>query len=206
MGLILRLNNMAYTPDQFHLLSAGIEYGAMSQFIKEYPEKVKDKVQYGFDLLWGKEKPKKPIIFGHNGGTRPKDFMSANPPILLISDKVIQVLKKERFTGWSTFSAKVFNKKREEVAGYSGLVINGRCGPVDESKSPWTTRKARVGEAQVKVRYGYYFDLKSWDGKDIFCSEGKGTIIVTERVKEALQAANLTNFKLTKATEFERMW
>src|SRR3990167_6056953 len=105
MGLILKLNNMAYTPDQFHLLSAGIDYGAMSQFIKEYPEKVKDKVQYGFDLLWGKEKPKKPVIFGHNGGTRPKDFMSANPPILLISDKVIQVLKKEKFTGWSTFLA-----------------------------------------------------------------------------------------------------
>ncbi|MFA4873013.1 MAG: hypothetical protein WC659_03705 [Patescibacteria group bacterium] len=197
---------MAYTPDQFYLLGAGIEYGAMSQYVKEYPERVKDKVQYDFDLLAGKEGSAKPVIFGHNGGTRPKDFMSANPPILLISDRVVEVLKKGRFTGWSTFPARVFNKKREEVSGYSGLVVTGKCGPIDDSKSEWVQVPASEKYGSYRARYGYYFDLKMWDGSDIFLAEGTGVRFVTERVAEALESAKLTNLELIKSTEFERMW
>ena len=53
---------------------------------------------------------------------------------------------------------------------------------------------------------GMYFDPATWDGSDIFISEGSTTTIVTSRLKEQLESADVTNIRFTPLTEFERRW
>ncbi|MBI2416009.1 MAG: hypothetical protein HYV33_05125 [Candidatus Kerfeldbacteria bacterium] len=198
---------MAYFSDQFYYLCTGTEYTALSQYIQEYPEGIDEDQRWRFacDLRNGRIKPDRPVICGYSEGTRPTDFMSSTAT-MLISDRVIDVLTQNHFTGWSTFSVKVHDKKGNEIPGYHGLVVMGKCGPIDDRKSAWITRKANVGDMQVKVRYGCYFGRDSWDGSDVFTPKGTIMTFVTEPVKEALEKAHLTNIQLIKTTELERMW
>jgi hypothetical protein len=52
---------------------------------------------------------------------------------------------------------------------------------------------------------GLYFDLKTWDGSDIFVPESTGYTIVTEQVKIAIEKAKFKNIYFKRLTEFERM-
>jgi hypothetical protein len=68
----------------------------------------------------------------------------------------------------------VYDRDGAEIPGYQGLIVTGRCG---------STRANRV----------LPLDLQSWDGSDVFVREGTGEVYVTERVRNALEDARITN-------------
>jgi hypothetical protein len=92
-----------------------------------------------------------------------------------------------------------------EVAGYSGLVVSGRYGAIDNTRSV-QVEKVVVGnpKGHAPVWKGLYFDEKSWDGSDIFRPSGTGYIFVTEKVRAALDRAKVTNLTCTALADFER--
>jgi len=91
------------------------------------------------------------------------------------------------------------------VKGYSGLVVSGRCGAIDNSRSV-QVQKAVVGnpKGHALVWKGLYFAEESWDGSDIFRPPGTGYIFVTEKVRAALDRAKVTNLTCTALADFER--
>src|SRR6266446_3537 len=96
----------------------------------------------------------------------------------------------------------VIDKGGDYHPEYEGLVILGRCGPADLSRSVVVLSQS-PSEYQVGSRFpqllGYYFPEESWDGSDIFMdnpdAQGRKTahVFVTERLRLALEAARVKN-------------
>ena len=154
----------------------------------------------------GDTRPSLPILFEYKkgaSGSKPYDFVGTTWAILdLISDRVVEALKP--FTGWATYPVTVYGKKGELIPGYHGLIVSGRCGPIDNSRSEPRICAPPVPEGRWSRRwFGLYFDEKTWDGSDIFAPEDTALTVVVEAVRWALRKAKITNVKLTPLTECE---
>jgi uncharacterized protein YjbI with pentapeptide repeats len=140
-------------------------------------------------------------------GSRPYDLICTGHGncLLLVSKRVIRVLRESGFTGWETYPVAVPGRWGLRLRGIAGLAITGRCGPIDETKSERRSRPPHVpgGEA-VEVLVGCYFDAATWDGSDLFLPEGWGAAVVTERVKTALERAGVRNAHFERLSEYER--
>ena len=159
-------------------------------------------------LLRGEIRPRSPLVFeyfkGASGSTA-YDFVSTSLVSLrLISDRVVSVLRD--FSGWSTFPVEIYGKKGERIPGYHGLVVTGRCGPIDDSRSrPAIRPPARPQGRPTRMWIGLYFDPKTWDGSDLFLPGDWASIFVTEAVKKALEKAKITNVMFTPLTQAENL-
>ncbi len=162
-------------------------------------------VDMDLPLARGDFQPAKPVRFGYHMGRRRTDFLRCGLPVIsLASDRFIDILKAGGFSGWRTFPVTILGKDKQEISGYSGLAITGRCGPLDNPRCERKTRPAKWPAVRaVPAWYGLYFDLSTWDGSDLFMPEGTGFIFVTEPAKSALEKAKITNKHLTRHTEDE---
>lgn len=158
----------------------------------------------GFDDLvaYGRaeREPASPVVVRHAfGAGTPGDVVwTTTSTFLVLGPKVIETLKIEGFTGWSTFPVSLFLANGELAEGYGGLAISGRCGPLDH------TRGERITITGMPGYRGFWFDPSDWDGSDVFMPRGKSWFrIVTERVKEAIEGAGFENISFIRATEFE---
>lgn len=138
------------------------------------------------------------------GGQKPVDLVWTDSAIpLLVSDSVSQLLRENTFTGWSLYDVSLHTKTGEEVPSYAGLVVNGRCGPIDNSKSIQVPKQFPAKLSMIWK--GLYFDPASWDGSDLFMADGGwGYIFVTRAVKEAFERARIRNVVFTPLDEVER--
>lgn len=146
-----------------------------------------------------------PVVFEQEYGNKLQDVLDTGwPSLYLVSDKMKAVLEENEITGWKTFTAKVFDKKEQEIKGYHGLSITGRCGQVDYNKSSEIIEKQLVPDGPV-VKYGkgLYVGLDKWDSSDVFVPEKSRWIVVTKRTAEALKKNKLTNVKLKNLAEIE---
>jgi hypothetical protein len=48
---------------------------------------------------------------------------------------------------------------------------------------------------------GLYFDEETWDGSDLFLLEGTRLLLVTDKVRGAVEAAGLSGFEFVPADE-----
>lgn len=161
-----------------------------------------------FALARGEERPSEPIEFVPAEGRIPGDLIGTTyATITLVSERFLDVLREHGFTGWTTFPARVFLGDGRELDGYHGLAVRGRCGAIDDSLSEKVTLPPPVaaGRARPGLR-GLCFPPESWDGNDVFTAEGYAGAFVLERVKEALERADLTNVAFRRLSEIERVW
>lgn len=142
------------------------------------------------------------------GGGKPKDLIGTSyaSPVLLC-DRIIQILRERRFSGWTTYPIELYGKKGERIQGYQGFAVTGRCGPVLWKKGKKIRKPAPFPQGQACDAWlGLYFDPDNWDGSDIFMPEGTTYKIITEPVMKALTSAKVKNIKFERLTEFERSW
>lgn len=122
---------------------------------------------------------------------------------LLISDRVVELLKSFGAHGWSTYNVQLLTKTGESITGYSGLSVHGRCGPIDNSKSVETLKRYPAGN--FPVWKGLYFDPETWDGSHIFMPAGRGGwIVLVDEVKRAFEKAKVKNIAFKRLDEVER--
>ncbi|MEM0942127.1 MAG: DUF1629 domain-containing protein [Bacteroidota bacterium] len=146
-----------------------------------------------------------PVVFKQEYGKKLQDILDTGwPSLYLISNKIKAVLEDNNFTGWQNFAINVLDKQGQEIKGYHGLSITGRCGPVDYSKFSEIIEKRLVPNGPlVKYGKGLYVGLDKWNGGDFFVPEKSGGIVVTKRTAEALKKNKLTNVKLQNLAEIE---
>jgi len=159
-----------------------------------------------FELLYGTLRPKKPIVVKWFMGGAPKDVIWTGHAVpVIVSDRFIEILRREKFTGWSTYPVKVYGKDCKEIPGYHGLAITGRAGPIDESKSEIVVRDpiAPGGRPLIR-RKGLYFDPTTWDGSDLFLCGKWGGIFIRGNVKRTLERAKVRNVSYAVTTEVEQ--
>jgi hypothetical protein len=159
-------------------------------------------------IALSKQEPPRPCRFHYEEGRTFYDRMGTGDPCLdLYSTRVLQVLRDGGFTGWRSFPIEIAGKNGERIDWYEGLVITGRCGPIDHSKEKKVHRPPPVPRGRSYDAWlGLFFDPDSWDGSDMFMPEGTTVNIVTEAVKDALLQAKITSVTFKPLTESERSW
>ncbi|MFQ5423999.1 MAG: hypothetical protein ACE5F9_08465 [Phycisphaerae bacterium] len=159
-------------------------------------------------LYRARVRPDKPLVFeffkGASGSTA-HDFVSTGfAALLLVSNRVVKVLAG--FTGWTTYPVEVYGKNGELIAGYHGLAVTGRCGPIDDARSRPAIQPPAVPAGRPRpIWIGLYFDPATWDGSDIFLPQGNEGTFVTRPVKMSLEEAKATNVYFRPLTEMENM-
>ncbi|MBX3102798.1 MAG: hypothetical protein KF690_09840 [Bacteroidetes bacterium] len=145
-----------------------------------------------------------PVIFKQEYGKKLQDILDTGwGSLYLISDKMKVILEDNNLTGWKTFAVKVIDKKGQEIQGYHGLSITGRCGKIDYGKSEIIERRLVPNGPLVKYYKGLHIGLDNWDGTDFFSPEKTLWTIVTKRVAEVLKKNKLTNIMLENLAEIE---
>lgn len=120
---------------------------------------------------------------------------------LVVSQRLIDLLLEQGFTGWGTYPVEVHAKGGELAPGYHGFCITGRCGPMQYEKSEVIYEDMPGG--RVPRYKGKYFDPESWDGSDFFMSTTPltGWMFILEPVKKALARVKVRNLLLRRLDE-----
>lgn len=144
------------------------------------------------DLTRGTWTPSQPLRCNCEEGTRWVDLLGTTHAVLrIVSGSVIETFRANDLDGWDTYPVEI-SCKDQNLAGYEGLIARGRCGPVHHEEVLMPSFVP--GGEPIEGSRGVYFDPATWDGSDIFSPEGTGLVIVTQRVKDALEHAGMENW------------
>ena len=164
-----------------------------------------DKISARLQLVMGDYKGIDfPVVFVQAYGHKLTDILDTGyPSLYIISDKLKILLGENHFTGWKTYPIRLFDKKNNEIFGYHGFSITGRCGPIDEKKSPIIERRP-VPEGPIwKFYKGLYIGLDQWDKTDFFYPQGSTWAVITTRVAECLKKNKITNLRMQSLADIE---
>ncbi len=149
--------------------------------------------QWADQLLRGEAEADPPLRLVHKMGGKPADVMwSTFISFVVISERVVELLRAHGFTGWKTYAVEIYDRKGQHLPGYFGLGVTGRVGRRDPWRSPVVDKPPIVpGGKPYQVRKGLFFQDDFWDGSDFCCLEVGIEIIVTRRVAQAFQKAGI---------------
>jgi hypothetical protein len=148
---------------------------------------------------------KKPIILKQKEGRNFCDLMGTGYTLDLISSRIADAVREAGMTGLATCPAELTAKNGDPVTGYEVLGTIGRCGPLQNDRSPKVRQLNKVGTAMMDIWLGYYFDEDTWDGSDVFRPDGTRMTLVTKRVKDLIEGMGATNITFTPILEIERL-
>ena len=133
-----------------------------------------------------------PIVFHQFDGKRLRDFLDTGyPPVYLISERIVSILKENDITGWNNYPIILYDKKGNIIEGYYGFSVIGKGGVFSKI---WNySYNTQTNEQYVKNRGCY--DLGQWDGSDIFMVDN--AIIITQKVMKLMKSNKVS------AVEFE---
>ncbi|WP_214114707.1 hypothetical protein [Aequorivita echinoideorum] len=125
---------------------------------------------------------------------------------LIVSERIIELFKSNGITGWKTYNVKIYSKKNELIdQKFFGLIITGRCGHRDFSKSSIVLDKIGIyTEPHIK---GFYFEKDYWDGSDLFMDNpdenGNTTVFrfCSQKVVDLFKKEKIKNINFTNLNE-----
>lgn len=185
--------------------------GYMTQFYAPCPILLTERYKgiSAFELLYGKyDNFDFPIIFQQRksyGGQKITDFLNTGWGGLLtpISDKVLNLLIENNITGWKTYPIRVFDKKGNEIEGYHGFSITGRCKDLDltlvKERVEYQYRESGPIYHHIK---GFPLDISTWDSSDIFILSGTGYSFMSKKVYSIFKKAKVSNIEYIKVSEY----
>jgi len=149
--------------------------------------------------------PKESLRFVQYEGTEWYDLVGTQFATLkLFSKRVLDAFAAAGVTGWEAVPVVVTNESDQPVSNYSLLVVTGRSGRIDNSRSVQTDWLLRGKPTGKKVWKGYYFEEGTWDGSDVFAPLDTALFFVTSKVKAILEREHATNVKLEPVSEVIR--
>ena len=141
-----------------------------------------------------------PIIFREqrDSGKRFRDVLDNRGGEMLISDSLKQLLIDNNITGWKSYPIHMYDKRGNEVYGYSGFSVTGRCGGTLE----YRTDKVCYANG-YRFFEGLSFDIAQWDGSDIFMVNGNRSIIITKLVYKLFKAHKIDAIDMRALPEYD---
>jgi hypothetical protein len=122
---------------------------------------------------------------------------------VLLSATLVEVLRTNGFSGWDVYPVPLRGKAGESLPSYFGLIVHGRCGAIDPSRSVKAMKEYPAGSFPIVKGLG--FEESSWDGADFFMpSDGTAWVFVTERVKRVL-ASTVRNARFEALDQIEQI-
>ncbi len=78
--------------------------------------------QWADQLLRGEAEADPPLRLVHKMGGKPADVMwSTFISFVVISERVVELLRAHGFTGWKTYAVEIHDRKGQRLPGYFGL-------------------------------------------------------------------------------------
>jgi len=143
-----------------------------------------------------------PIIFQQTGGHKLLDILDTGyVSLFLISDRLKFILEENRLTGWKTFPIILYDKKNNQIFGYQGFSVTGRCGSTHFEKSKIIEKQLVPTGPVCKYYRGIFIDR--WDGTDFFSPEKKYHTFVTNKASDLLKKNKITNLRLENSDDYE---
>ncbi|MBE6190134.1 MAG: hypothetical protein E7145_04240 [Rikenellaceae bacterium] len=141
-----------------------------------------------------------PVIFreDRDSGKRFRDVLDNRGGEMLISDRLKQLLFDNNITGWKSYPIRMYDKRGNEVYGYSGFSVTGRCGGTLE----YRTDKVCYANG-YRFFEGLSFDIAQWDGSDIFMVNGNRSIIITKLVYKLFKAHKIDAIDMCALPEYD---
>ena len=165
----------------------------------------KTEVDDGLKLIKGDYKfIKFPVVFKQDkeSGKRFSDILdTGHPNLYLISDRMKTVLEENNLTGWKTYPIKLYDKKGNEIFGYHGFSIVGRCEKLSYERSE-VIKKSYVPNGPI-CKFYKGIDVIKWDGSDFFTPKETYHIIITKKVSKILEKEKITNLELVNLFDAE---
>ncbi|HXW08588.1 MAG TPA: hypothetical protein VD833_25380 [Vicinamibacterales bacterium] len=157
----------------------------------------------------GERVPSGPVDIGWGMGSgSPSDVVWTLLGLpLIVSSRVVDLLVAAGFTGWDTYAVRLTAKNGQEITGFHGLAITGRCDAPDLARSELTLRRYPGG--WFPVLRGCYFTEASYDGSDLFMERpderGHRNLnrYITGRAVRLLRQSRIGNLRLEKLSEIE---
>lgn len=130
-------------------------------------------------------------------GTTAADVLDTNCALIVVSDRLIEILNSNSLKGTATFEVTVV-KDGKEIDGFNGLAIVGAGGPNDHSLvTEYQTPSGGVSRRIAGIR------PTKWDGSSLFtCDDLYRIVLVTEEVVTAFKKARVTNCRFESAEDF----
>lgn len=143
-----------------------------------------------------------PVIFKQEYGKNLKDILDTGAASLyLISERMKNILEENLLTGWQTYPIKLYDKRENEILGYHGFSITGKCGPTIYDNCE-IIEKRRVPNGPIcKFYKGVFID--EWDGSDFFTPEKTYNTFITKKTADILKKNKITNLELENLAEME---
>jgi hypothetical protein len=146
-----------------------------------------------------------PVCFLHTYGQKMTDLLDTGyPPLYLISDKLQTLLEANKLSGWKCFPIRLFDKRRNEIFGYHGFSITGRCGPIDDTKASIVEKSEFTNGPMRKFYKGLYIGLDQWDKTDFFITNGSLHVIITKKAANILKENKISNLIMVNLADIER--
>lgn len=143
-----------------------------------------------------------PVIFKQEYGENLKDILDTGwPSLYLISDRMKAILEANLLTGWQTFPIKLFDKKGNEIFGYHGFSITGKCSPTMYENCEIIEKRMVPNGPLCKFYKGVFID--KWDGSDFFTPEGTYDTFITKKAADVLKKSKITNMQLKNLANSE---
>jgi hypothetical protein len=143
-----------------------------------------------------------PVVFKHDDGKKLCDILDTGyASLFLISDRLKAILEENKLTGWKVYPIKLYDKKNNEIFGYSGFSITGRCSPPSYAESEIIEKQYVPTGPICKLYKG--MTINNWDGSDFFLPEGTLHIIVSKKAADILKENKITNLDLENLAELE---
>jgi hypothetical protein len=154
-------------------------------------------------LAPGTSVPEEPVAFRVVEKRKVGDLVGTGfTGLVVASPALVGCLTEHGFTGWSTFPIRVEGLLADGLAGYRGLSITGRSGPIDDGLSERVVLPPYVpGAPSMPHRKGFCPEPGSWDGSDLFVPEGTFFRCVTSSVRDALVSARLVGLGLQRMSD-----
>jgi hypothetical protein len=145
-------------------------------------------------LLAGETRSINPIVIRRSEGNRLADIVwTGHPGIVLISRRLKEAFESRHLSGWSTYAVNLETQGPTQ-RDYFGLVITGRCGPPDYSRS----ERVRRDDMPGRFFRGLYFGEESWDGSDFFLPRGTLLLLATEAVVACVHTLGVQNIAVER--------
>jgi hypothetical protein len=146
-----------------------------------------------------------PVIFRQTFGKKLCDILdTGDVSLFLISDKMLNILKENNFSGWKTYPIRLYDRKNNEIYGYNGFSVIGKCEATTKYKRDSLFEKRLVPNGPLSTYYkGLYIDFTKWDGSDFFIPKGSLRIVITQNVRDIILKNKLTNINIRNIKDIE---
>ena len=130
-------------------------------------------------------------------------IQGSDPAYHLLSSATVATISSLELSGTKLYPVEIDPEGISgSVSGYQGMAVIGRCGPIQQHRARDGSRVTAIGKT-VPAKLGVYFERSTWDGSDFFMpSDSYGFVIATLRARDAIEKANLTNFRFMRTADF----